>query len=204
MVMWRRMVRRKENSNLCFSKSDRQMFLYNISMKKSLRISILVVMSSHGSDLSMAALKRPMKKGSEYWYIGSMFARSAMQKKRIAVLKATGTYCRRASSIFCSVDSATFCFSAISFESCLEAERTWTAASSSRMLPREELSTSRILFSVSSSCSLFSAPSTTSRAFSSARSGRSRSTTMLRSWSCRPVCVIMKFSSVTFTETSGR
>mmetsp|Transcript_83467 Transcript_83467/g.221143 ORF Transcript_83467/g.221143 Transcript_83467/m.221143 type:complete len:210 (-) Transcript_83467:216-845(-) len=204
LVICSLMVSRNEKSSLCFSNKDLQIFLYSISMKKSFKMSMRSLMSDDSADLKIAVLNKLMKNGNEYWYMGSMLAKSAMQKNNTDTWNATGTYCNLASSIFCSVSSATFCFSAISLESCLEDDRTWTADSSSKMLPCDELSTSRILFSVFSSCSLFSAPSTTRRAFSSARSGRSRSTTMFSSWSCRPTCVIMKFSSVTLTATSGR
>lgn len=58
----------------------------------------------------------------------------------------------RVSSIFCSVTSATACFSWISLASTLEQERILTAVSSSRMFPSEEESTSKILSSISFSC----------------------------------------------------
>ena len=40
--------------------------------------------------LEMARRKRPMYHSSEYWYMGSMDARSAMQKKRLLTWNATG------------------------------------------------------------------------------------------------------------------
>jgi len=78
------------------------------------------------------------------------------------------------------------------------------ADASSRMLPCDAESVCRILFSISVSTRLFSAPSITRRDFSSSSSGRSLATTMPSSWSSRPSGVIMKLSSVTLTETSGR
>jgi hypothetical protein len=106
--------------------------------------------------------------------------------------------------MFFSITSAVSCFSAISFETDFDCASTSMALSSSRMLPWDVESTCRILFSMSSSCFLFSALSSVMRVFSSASSGFSVCTTMFRSWSSSPSGVIMKFSSVTFTATSGR
>ena len=47
-----------------------------------------------------------MNHSREYWYMGSMLARSATQKKRIWVLTATGMYRLRVTSISLSVCSA--------------------------------------------------------------------------------------------------
>ena len=47
-----------------------------------------------------------MNHSSEYWYIGSMLARSATQKNRICVFTATGTYKLLVSSMSFSVSSA--------------------------------------------------------------------------------------------------
>ncbi len=42
------------------------------------------------------ATKRLTNQGSEYWYMGSMLARSVMQKNRIAVYAPQGSYAARA------------------------------------------------------------------------------------------------------------
>ena len=128
-----------------------------------------------------------MNQSSEYWYIGSMLASEAMQKKSSDVRYDTGLYPSRASSIFTSATSASFCFSSISLLTFLDACRMLIAPSSSRIEPPSaDASTSRIWSSISLSCFLFAADSSTSRAFSSSRSGRSLATTMPRSWSSRP------------------
>lgn len=51
---------------------------------------------------------------------------------------------------------------------------------------------------------LLAAPWTISWFFSDSKSGLSLATTIPRSWSSRPIGVIMKFSSVTLTATSGK
>ena len=47
-----------------------------------------------------------MNHSSEYWYIGSMLARSVVQKKSICVLTATGMYLLLVASMSFSVCSA--------------------------------------------------------------------------------------------------
>lgn len=103
-----------------------------------------------------------------------------------------------------SVTAATFCLAEMSSESTLADLRISMAVSSSRMLPDEEESTCRILFSSSASWREFSADCTMSRFFSSSRSGRSCAETMPSSWSVSPSGVIMKFTSVTLVDVSGR
>ena len=46
--------------------------------------------SEEGSESAIARMKRSMNQSSEYWYIGSMSASSAMQKKSSDVRYATG------------------------------------------------------------------------------------------------------------------
>ena len=58
------------------------------------------------SALAMPPRKMEMNHSSEYWYMGSMLARSATQKNRICVLMATGMYRLRVSSMSFSVCSA--------------------------------------------------------------------------------------------------
>ena len=57
----------------------------------------------------MEPMKRLMYHVREYWYIGSMLARSAMQKNRMDEWTAMGVYPIRVSSIFFSVSSAMAC-----------------------------------------------------------------------------------------------
>ena len=101
------------------------------------------------------------------------------------------------------VSSAMACLREISSETRLASPSTSMAPWSSRMLPSLSLSVLRIWSSMSLSCRLLSAASSTSRSFSACISGRSLATTMPSSWSCSPSGVIMKLSSVTLTETSG-
>lgn len=108
-----------------------------------------------------------MNHTSEYWYIGSIFAKSAekkpysnllsgkpreiipIEKKSIVLCTAMGVYSSLVLSISTSVTSAIACFAAISFDSTFDELKICTAVSSSRMLPSEVLSTSRILSSIS-------------------------------------------------------
>ena len=67
--------------------------------------------------------------------------------------------------------SQTFCFLDISFERAFEESRIWMAVSSSRMLPSEADSVSRILSSISFSCFLLAADCSISALLSSSSSG---------------------------------
>ena len=55
----------------------------------------------------MELTKRLMNQVREYWYMGSMLARSEMEKKRMEECTAIGLYPILVSSIFLSVSSAT-------------------------------------------------------------------------------------------------
>ena len=72
---------------------------------------------------------------SEYWYIGSTPARSAMQKKRIEPRAATGMYLARVSSISFSAISASATAALISSEVTLETPSVSMSTVSSRMSP---------------------------------------------------------------------
>ena len=63
--------------------------------------------TSDFSEFSMEFTNRLINHGSEYWYIGSMLARSAMEKNRTEECCAIGLYPILVSSIFFSVTSAT-------------------------------------------------------------------------------------------------
>ena len=84
---------------------------------------------------SIARSKRAMYHASEYWYIGSMFAMSEMQKNRIDARYADDLYPSRTLSRRSVVASATTCFSAISSETFFASDKMSTAFWSSRMLP---------------------------------------------------------------------
>lgn len=71
----------------------------------------------------------------EYWYIGSMFARSEMQKKRMDECTATGRYPFLVSSISFSVVAAICCLAEISSARILDEDSTLMARSSSKMFP---------------------------------------------------------------------
>ena len=58
------------------------------------------------SALCMLPRKMEMNHSREYWYMGSMLARSVVQKKRICVRTATGMYRLRVASMSFSVCSA--------------------------------------------------------------------------------------------------
>jgi len=84
------MLSMNENINLSFSKSEIQVCRNrrsrNSSFKKPRRSSSSSLFSAYWIELSNSL----MKKGSEYWYIGSMFARSWIVKNKPAVFRATG------------------------------------------------------------------------------------------------------------------
>jgi len=71
----------------------------------------------------------------EYWYIGSMLARSEIQKNKMEECTATGLYPFLVSSIMISVDAAISCLAEISSDKTFEEDKTLMAVSSSRMLP---------------------------------------------------------------------
>ena len=75
---------------LSFSNSDRQIFLYRELRNSWFKNSIRSSSSSDGCASSIAELNSYTKKGREYWYIGSMKAKSWMQKKRPEVRWAIG------------------------------------------------------------------------------------------------------------------
>ena len=66
----------------------------------------LTAKSSARSELSIEPINRLINQFSEYWYIGSIFARSAIVKNNTVECMAMGLYPRRAASIFFSVSSA--------------------------------------------------------------------------------------------------
>ena len=76
-----------------------------------------------------------MNQTREYWYIGSMLAKSEIQKNRIEACVATGRYPFLVWSISNSVAAATSCLAEISAASFLEDDRTLIAVSSSRIFP---------------------------------------------------------------------
>lgn len=72
-----------------------------------------------------------------------------MLKKSTVLCTAMGVYSSLVLSISISVTSAMACLAAMSFDSSFDELKICTAVSSSRMLPSEVLSTSRILSSIS-------------------------------------------------------
>ena len=79
-----------------------------------------------------------MNQVNEYWYMGSMLARSLTQKNITVEWTATGLYPILVSSITFSVSLATCCFAVISSESTFDDDRISMAVSSSRMFPSED------------------------------------------------------------------
>lgn len=51
-------------------------------------------------DFTMEWVKRSVKYGNEYWYMGSTVSRSEMAKKSAAVYVDTGSYCDRALDVW--------------------------------------------------------------------------------------------------------
>ncbi|RNA15348.1 hypothetical protein BpHYR1_010791 [Brachionus plicatilis] len=68
---------------------------------------------------------------SEYWYIGSMLAKSLTQKNNICVLMATGTYSLRVASMSFSVCSDTTTFDLISVDLILDCSKAFISSMSS-------------------------------------------------------------------------
>ena len=84
-------IRSLSGEQIVFSNSDRHTLTYSTSVKVSMRdfkrtSSFLVI-----SDFSIASRKRFTYHSSEYWYMGSTDARSAMQKNRMEERLATGS-----------------------------------------------------------------------------------------------------------------
>ena len=70
-------------------------------------ITHLISSFSDRSELSIELMNKLINQDNEYWYIGSMFAKSAMVKNKFVEWMAIGLYPKRARSIFFSVSSAT-------------------------------------------------------------------------------------------------
>mmetsp|Transcript_6920 Transcript_6920/g.18891 ORF Transcript_6920/g.18891 Transcript_6920/m.18891 type:complete len:265 (+) Transcript_6920:2119-2913(+) len=188
---------KNEKSSLSFSNSDRHTFWYSEYVKwlamifrRSPRSTSLVSSpcssagsssSSSSADAWMDRTNRPMNQDSEYWYIGSMLARSRMVKNNTELYAPHGLYPSRAASISIWVASATTCFSVISSETILASLRVSIPAVSSRMFPSEEERVWRMRSSMSLRRFLLSADSTTSFCRCASRSGRSSATTTPRS-----------------------
>lgn len=64
--------------------------LNKVSTKQTDLASHLCSRTSLLSELSMDKIKRLMNQLSEYWYMGSMLARSAMEKNKMAEWTAMG------------------------------------------------------------------------------------------------------------------
>mmetsp|Transcript_53889 Transcript_53889/g.129856 ORF Transcript_53889/g.129856 Transcript_53889/m.129856 type:complete len:302 (+) Transcript_53889:1625-2530(+) len=104
---WIFVASRNENSNLSFSNRERHTFSYstyvNVSFRPFRRVSVSPV-----GDFLMANLNRFTYHSREYWYIGSMLARSAIAKNSRATRLATTLYMLRVSWILACVRSAIF------------------------------------------------------------------------------------------------
>lgn len=139
--------------DVCNKQKSTRYFKWNKNKIKTWKsFSYLICNSSDFSELSMDMTKRLMNHVREYWYIGSILARSAIEKNRMDEWIEIGRYSMRVASIFFSVSSATACFSEISFAKALEDDSILMAVSSSKMFPSEEERTSKILSSISFSC----------------------------------------------------
>lgn len=77
---------------LCASNSPLETFVYSILVMLLIKVYNLISRSSFFSLFSMAVLKSLLTYVNEYWYIGSIPAKSAMTKYKIAPLIATLLY----------------------------------------------------------------------------------------------------------------
>lgn len=132
------MAKTKENINLSFSNKDLQTFLYILLVKWSFKFPSLCSSTVDFSLLLIDCTYKLMNQTKEYWYIGSIFASSEMQKNSTEECFDTGMYWLRALSISFSVTAAIFCFSWISSERTLLDVRILLAVSSSKMLPSDD------------------------------------------------------------------
>lgn len=152
----------------------------------------------------MALLKRRWIYCKEYWYIGSMSARSLITKKRMDPRTEMLRYALRISSISASrtVDSSIFIV--MSWAILLETSRVWISSTSSRIFSAFALAkSSKMFFSDYSICLRKLARFCTFWSRRSSTSGRSCFTTSARSWSSRPSNVAVKFITVVFMKISG-
>mmetsp|Transcript_13473 Transcript_13473/g.52947 ORF Transcript_13473/g.52947 Transcript_13473/m.52947 type:complete len:250 (-) Transcript_13473:348-1097(-) len=183
---------RNEKSSLSFSNSDRHTFWYSEYVKcsamifnRSSRSTSAGSPESSSSDSSAEAwierTNSEMNQDSEYWYMGSMFAKSRMVKNSTELYAPQGLYPSRAASISTCVASATICFSVISSDTIFASLRVSMPAVSSRMLPSDDESVCRMRSSMSLRRFLLSADSTTSFWRCASRSGLSSATTTPRS-----------------------
>mmetsp|Transcript_13740 Transcript_13740/g.31830 ORF Transcript_13740/g.31830 Transcript_13740/m.31830 type:complete len:208 (-) Transcript_13740:2541-3164(-) len=188
---------------LCFSKRPRHTVEYMNSVVYVMR---LPNRSSRSSDLSlesMQSLNSFWKYVSEYWYMWSMFPRSAITKYMMLPRVAATRYASRASLMAFSVDSASLTRSEIILLVILLCSSVEMRLLLSRMLPSDSLSSLSTLSSSSLSCFLSLAIDTTSLSFCASRSGRSLRTTSPSSWSSRPFIVTVKLMIVVLMQTSG-
>ena len=81
---------------LSFSNSDLQMLQYREYVKWSYKCFKRTSKLSDFSALSIDSTNRLMNQVKEYWYIGSMLAKSAIEKNRIVECTAIGVYPIRA------------------------------------------------------------------------------------------------------------
>ena len=123
-----------EKSNLWASNKLQHMLLYKLNIKCSFSILILSSGSSAFSELLTLLLKRPAYHWREYWYIGSMLARSIIEKNKIDALKATGLNFSQVQSISHSVYSLSISLCWISSEVCLLSSRILINSSSSSII----------------------------------------------------------------------
>jgi hypothetical protein len=86
------MVNTKENRSLCFSNKLRQTFSYKEKVNASFIICNLYSSTFEGVLDSTAMTNKRTNHCKEYWYIGSINAKSIMQKNSKEARYATGRY----------------------------------------------------------------------------------------------------------------
>jgi len=113
----------------------------------SMTIAILLSLSSFFSDLSKRRLNKFEKNSSEYWYIGSIAAKSAITKYKIEPLHATGLKDSLSSVMIMLVFSASVTRSLMLVEVILDYSNTLINSSSARMSSEASETNFRILSS---------------------------------------------------------
>lgn len=125
------------------------MLTYKEYVKYLISVSVRSSIFSRLGLFSIDTINKFINQVNEYWYMGSMLVNESIMKNSDVEYSATFWYCCLVLSIVFSVDAALVCFTLISFAKIFDELNILTASSSSKMLPSEELSTCKILSSIS-------------------------------------------------------
>lgn len=132
-----------------FSNRLRQTLTYNEYVKYFISSAVRSLIFVRFGLFRMDITNKSMNHASEYWYVGSILANVSMVKNNLVECAETTRYRCLVLSIDCSVTCDSACFFCISSDNTFDELKTFTAFSSSRMSPSDELSTSNILSSIS-------------------------------------------------------